>query len=176
MKIESLDKVRDLRRQIADAAAAAAARIGEHLEGNRCPLGLLKAMKFEQMGRHPLEDRDLNLIEQINQTATYLASLRAVEILLTRHPKAGGFTLNLGTKGGLDIESKKPGAVAAEVFAAVKHTNNGKLKGDVRALLKKAPGHKARYVMFAAPGFREGRRRELEKADAPNIKVWAVAI
>ncbi len=176
VEIESLDDVVALRRRIARAAAASATRIGVHLETNRWPLGLLKSLKFEQMGRHPLEDRDLNLIEQINQTATYLASLRAVEILLREHPAARGFTLNLGTRRGLDIQSKEPGAVAAEIFAAVKHTNNGKLKRDVHALLTKASGHKARYVMFAAPGFDEGRRPELEKADAPNIKVWAVTI
>jgi hypothetical protein len=32
-------------------------------------------MKFEQVGFHPLEDRPLNIIEQINQTWTFAVAI-----------------------------------------------------------------------------------------------------
>src|ERR1035437_2926245 len=57
------------------------------------------------MGWHPIDDRPLNLIEQTNQTWTYLVTLKALPFLFERHPDAGGFCLNLGTQAGTDITS-----------------------------------------------------------------------
>ena len=62
-------------------------------------------MKFTEMAWHPIDDRPLNLIEQLNQTWTYLVTLKALPFLFERHPAAGGFRLNLGTASGTDIES-----------------------------------------------------------------------
>ena len=50
----------------------------------------LRALKFDQVGLHPLEDRALNAIEQVNQSWTYLVALAAVRELLRWHPEAGG--------------------------------------------------------------------------------------
>jgi hypothetical protein len=87
-------------------------------------LALLRSLKFSEFGRHPLEDRNINLIEQVNQTWTYLVSLQVLPFLFVRHPKAGGFRLNLGAEGDIDITSLVPRAVAAEAFAEVDLRNN----------------------------------------------------
>lgn len=82
-------------------------------------------MKFSPVGCDPLDaDTPLNLIEQINQTFTYLASAKAVKLLLQLHPELAPFTVNLGTSPGSDIESRTGAALAAEVFAAVNTSNN----------------------------------------------------
>ena len=137
-------------------------------------LEVLRQMKFTTMAWHPLEERALNLIEQVNQTWTCLVTLRALPFLFARHPEAGGFELNLGTEGGTDILSLAPGAVAAETFAAVHPMNNRKLPKDLRKLADACPHVRARYVFFAAPGYKHERRHELERI--PGIEVWSVDV
>jgi hypothetical protein len=46
------------------------------------PLDLLRRMKFDAVGYHPIEDRPLNFIEQINQTWTFAVALAAARQLL----------------------------------------------------------------------------------------------
>ncbi len=46
------------------------------------PLHALQQMKFDPIGSHPLEDRPLNIIEQVNQTFTYLVAVKAAELLM----------------------------------------------------------------------------------------------
>jgi hypothetical protein len=97
--------------------------------------GLLQ-LKFDPMGRDPLEDKDLNWIEQINQTATCLVSFLGVKWLYENVkdlPSTAIFELNLGASNGFDIQCKDP-AIYCEVFAAVSGTNNNKLKNDVKRL------------------------------------------
>jgi hypothetical protein len=119
--------------------------------GSSDGLAVLRALKFESFGRHPLESHDLNLIEQINQTWTYLVSLRALTSLFERHPEAGGFKLSLDTRSGTEIMSLVPCAFAAETFAATTPRSYRKLTKDVRKLLRDCPEARARYVFFAAP-------------------------
>lgn len=77
------------------------------------------------------DDRQLNLIEQLNQTWTYLVTLgAALYFLFVRHSDVGGFSLNLGTAAGTDIESVAPNQVVAEAFAVVHPSNNRKLAKD----------------------------------------------
>ena len=116
-------------------------------------LELLRLLRFSKSGRHPLEDRDLNFIEQVNQTFTYLVSLRAVRLLLEQYPGIDGFLLNLGTQAGSDIESFDR-TVAAEVFAAVTPSNARKFVKDIQKVLKSPAKHK--YVFFDAPGSLQG--------------------
>lgn len=106
-------------------------------------------IKFKETGRDPLADRTLNLIEQVNQTFTYLASFAAVEAISHRHPNAWPFQLNLGTSGGSDVESHTA-SVATEVFAAVRATNNRKLARDIAKVAGTAAAHK--YVFYYCPG------------------------
>jgi hypothetical protein len=140
--------------------------------GSSDGLAILRALKFESFGRHPLESRDLNLIEQINQTWTYLVSFRALTFLFERHPEAGGFKLSLGTSSGTDIMSLVPNAVAAGTFAATSPRSNRKLTKDLQKLLRDCPEVRVRYVFFAAPGFKHERQRLLETVS--GIEVWAI--
>jgi len=105
-------------------------------------LRVLRRLKFTEMAWHPIDDRPLNLVEQINQTWPYLVTLKALPILFERHPEAGGFRLNLGTEGGTDIESLSPNVVAAETFAAAHPSNNGKLMKECGNSCVSARKHK----------------------------------
>jgi len=134
-------------------------------------IDLLARIKFEPIGRHPTEDRDLNLIEQVNQTFTYLSTLRATKILFDLHPEIlAGFRLNLGTQSGSDIESVEHGLVAAEVFAATSPNSNQKLKKDIRKVDGIEVEH--RYVFFNSPGYSPGRQHDLEISE--RVQVWVV--
>ena len=142
------------------------------LEGD--PLAALARVKFEPIGRHPLEDRPLNMIEQVNQTFTYWVALKATELLLEWHPDACGFTLAPGAhapRGTLDIESRKTGLVGAETFAAPPQSNR-KLKGDLDKLALRPEMH--RYVFFTAPNYNETRRRSDLERD--GIQVWSLRL
>src|ERR1700736_2899718 len=99
-------------------------------------LDLLRLMKFELFGKHPVEDRRLNLVEQINQTWTYAVALAAAKVLLALHLDAKGLEVAPGAHMAqpLDIMSVEPNVVGAETFAAVHPRNNDKLKKDLRKL------------------------------------------
>ena len=127
----------------------------------------LRRIKFEAVGYDPLdEQRRLNLIEQVNQSLTYLVSLRAVEFLLREHPDRAAFRLNLGTAGGWDVESTD-GTVVAEVFAAVTPDNNEKLRKDVKKVAESEAPH--RYVFYASQ--RSGR-----EVDSPGVSVHRIPV
>jgi hypothetical protein len=83
-------------------------------------------MKFLPVGFHPIEDRSLNIVEQINQTWTCGVAVTAARQLLQLHPHAEGFHLAPGAHAAqdLDIMSEPPGLVGAETFAAVNPRNN----------------------------------------------------
>jgi hypothetical protein len=81
-------------------------------------IALFNELRFTEAGQDPLADRPLNLIEQLNQTFTYLASFSAAEYLLKIHPEHSPFVINLGTSPGSDVASKD-GLVIAEVFTAL---------------------------------------------------------
>jgi hypothetical protein len=173
---EGMDHRRPIIRTIADAEAmydqllASAAGTAEWLRAfTGEPMALLKALRFELVGKDPLTGEDLNVVEQLNQTFTILVTLRAVERLIELHPDAGGFQLALGTSSGRDIESVAPNLVAAEVFSATRPNSNQKLKKDLERLKIDSAPH--RYVFFAAPGYGAGRH---EKLEAHGIQVHAV--
>lgn len=161
----------DLRRAVirstsdADAMYARVLNAAEHtaawlqaFEGT--PLELLTELRFRTVGHDPLTGEPLNAIEQLNQTFTILASLRAVQRLLEIHPEVNGFRLALATTSGRDIESIEPGIVAAEVFSATHPRSNQKLKKDIARLSSDSSRH--RYVFFAAPTHACGRQPQLE--------------
>jgi hypothetical protein len=82
------------------------------------PLQFLSELKFAQVGHDPLDSsRRLNLIEQLNQTFTYLAAFKSADFLFSRHPTATYLSLNLGNRKGWDIETEEEEGVVAEVFA-----------------------------------------------------------
>lgn len=137
------------------------------------PLILLSEFKYNDTGCDPLDpERDLNLIEQVNQTFTYWATFEAVEYLFKKHPSIKSLTLNLGTQGGSDIGSADDGGIAAEVFATTSPQSNDKLRKDV----KKVSGSTAKYkyVFFSCPDYPSG----IEKSDYryPDVKIVSVGI
>jgi len=161
--VETLDRLEARIRDSADATFEGLRR----LISTRDPLGLLEALKFDPVGFDPLNpDSPLNLIEQVNQTFTYLVSLEAVRVLLKYHPESAPYRMNLGTKAGSDVQSAD-GRVAAEVFAAVSPSNNRKLQKDILKVNRTDAEH--RYVFFLSPG--EHQAREVE-----GVKVIPVSL
>lgn len=126
-----------LRASAARAQEGIAAQSGD-------PLALLRRMKFDPIGFHPLEDRPLNLIEQINQTWTFAVAIVAARQLLELHPGVGGLRLAPGAHASLelDIMSQEAGYVGAETFAAVNPRNNRKLEADLTKLAGRMERHR----------------------------------
>ena len=119
---------------------------------NGTPIDFFHAIKFEKAGCDPLNTTEQwNLIEQINQTFTYLASLKASEILFEEHESLKTVKLNLGTTDGYDLigtDAKGRDIVVAEIFATVNHRNNAKLRSDIEKVMTSEIDR--RYVFFAA--------------------------
>ena len=168
--IATVEEADALERLVVRSADRALSQIFE-LHDPHAALHTLWEMKFRPVGCDPLDcDRPLNLIEQINQTFTYIASARAAKLLLHLHPELVPFTLNLGTMGGSDTESAQPGSLACEVFAAVSTSSNQKLRKDLAKVGAIVATH--RYVFFMCPGFDAGRQPKLE--GRAGIQVWSV--
>jgi hypothetical protein len=163
--IESVTDVDALERQVLESVSRAVADLCE-IASNVAPFEAFRRIRFDPVGFDPLGSRRLNLIEQINQTFTYLATFEAVRILFRRHPESAPFTVNLGTAAGPDI-SAADGTVAAEVFAAVTPGNNRKLVKDARKVASFEAHH--RYVFYSCPGSPPGDARTL--ANHPHIKI-----
>ena len=136
------------------------------------PLNMLKRMKFEPVGFHPVEDRALNVVEQINQTWTYFVAASATKQLLELHPDVGGFHLAPGAHASLelDVMSDAPGLVGSEIFAAVDPRNNRKLYLDLQKMAARTERH--RYVFFMSPLYPQvGRQAKLER---DGVEVWSL--
>ncbi|WP_069997171.1 hypothetical protein [Cellulosilyticum sp. I15G10I2] len=109
---------------------------------------LLYQLKFCDSGRDPLENRNLNLIEQLNQQFTYKLTFIAAKWLLKKHPNNVPLILCLGTESGTDIFSKD-GVVAAEVFTTSNPKNNQKMKKDIIKVSECKSQFK--YVFYHSP-------------------------
>ncbi|HEY5409199.1 MAG TPA: hypothetical protein VIJ94_00605 [Caulobacteraceae bacterium] len=156
-----------------DAIRASAARAHKWIAAQSGDsLDLLRRMKFDLVGFHPIEDRPLNVIEQINQTWTYAVALSAARVLLELHPEAGGFKVAPGAHMSLplDIMSEKAGLVGAETFAAVNPRNNQKLAKDLAKLANRPETH--RYVFFMSPRYPGDKRQPV--LERSGIQVWSV--
>jgi len=158
-----------------DQLRASARRTQEWIaEQSGDPLDLLLRLKFEPVGGHPIEDRPLNFIEQINQTWTFAAALAAARQLLAWHTDVGGFRLAPGADASipLDIMSEAEGQVGAETFATVSPRNNGKLIADLAKMALRHELH--RYVFFMSPQYPKAER--LPELECDGVQVWSVAI
>jgi hypothetical protein len=138
------------------------------------PLDMLRQMKFETVGFHPIEGHPLNLVEQINQTWTYTVALAAARQLLVLHPEAGGYQLAPGAYASapLDIMSVAASLVGAETFAAVDPRNNRKLEMDLAKMAARPEQH--RYVFFLSPKFPGAQR--LAQFERDGVEVWSVDV
>ena len=140
-----MDEIAALEESVVAAAAAAAEGLFKQLQGAK-DLSFLARIKFDACGFDPLDvTRSLNLIEQLNQSFTYLATIEGTRWLFKRHPSHAPYQLNLGTAPGFDIISVD-GAVVAETFAATHPDSNRKLQNDVEKLRRVDAKHK--YVFY----------------------------
>jgi hypothetical protein len=166
--IEDIDRyLEQVRKAATDTHAWIAAQTGD-------PLDLLRRMKFETIGFHPIEGHALNLVEQINQTWSYVVALAAARQLLELHPDVGGYQLAPGAHASipLDIMSEVEGVVGAETFAAVDPRNNCKLDADLDKMA--ARPEQFRYVFFMSPRFSGSRR--LMQFERDSVQVWSVDV
>jgi diaminopimelate decarboxylase len=168
--IHSQEDLASIAGQIAESASSAIACLVK-ICAAVSPLEALRRIKFESVGFDPLGPRPLNLVEQINQTFTYLATLEAVRYLLRQHPESGPFTVNLGNASGRDISSPD-GKIIAEVFAAVTPNNNQKLKKDVRRV--NSAQAERRYVFYACPGVAPGDKQALN--GYPEVRIVSLGM
>jgi len=148
------------------AAAARTIRLLPAILATTNPLDALARLRFEPIGHHPIQDRALNVVEQLNQTFTCLASLRAAAWILSRHPECSPLRLNLGTASGSDIEAVD-GSLAAETFAAVTPTNNDKLRGDIRKVSQTTA--RLKYVFYLCP--QHAPSEPSPARERPDVKV-----
>jgi predicted O-linked N-acetylglucosamine transferase (SPINDLY family) len=161
-----IDEYIEILNDAANSAQMNILELSEYSEG----MQLLEEIKFEKIGYDPLNvERSLNYIEQVNQTFTYLASFKAVEILLRLHPEACEFVLNLATAAGTDNESKDEGGIAAEVFAATSPSNNNKLNKDFEKVSKTNAANK--YVFFLCPSIEAGM---YHSKSTNEVTVWSI--
>jgi hypothetical protein len=109
----------------------------------------LRLMKFTKCGGDPFTGEHLNLVEQINQTFTYLVCLEAVRVIMERHPdRDTPYVVSFGSKGGFDVMTKD-GSIVCDCFASVRPDRHGQLIREVR----KVSGYsdaKYKYVVFYA--------------------------
>jgi hypothetical protein len=172
-----IESAEEIDRHVAQLRTSAA-NVHSWLAAQTCdPFELLRRIKFDAVGFHPIESRSLNLIEQVNQTWTYAVALEATRKLFELHPDARGFRLSPGAFAELklDIMSVQDDLVGAETFAAVDHRNNRKLASDLNKLARPEFGSlKNRYVFFMSSEYRTTERRpELER---DGIRVWSVDV
>ena len=138
------------------------------LASGKYAMSFLFECKFNQSGFNPLDSSiKLNLIEQLNQTFTYLASFKGADYIFLHHKKVKSLTLNLGTSSGTDIETDEDGGVVAEVFASVNPSNNQKLKNDINRISLVDAKH--RYVFFISPKVPAGIHNSIWNKS--NVKV-----
>ena len=156
---------------------ASAAQAHDWVAGFRGdPLELLRELKYLPVGRHPIEDRPLNLVEQINQTWTFAVAIAAAKQLLLLHPDAGGFHLAPGAHAAraLDIMSVTDNLVGAETCAVVDPRNNGKIEKDLAKLAARPELH--RYAFFMSPKFPGNERRPQLELDDHAVQVWSIHV
>lgn len=166
--VNDIEELKQLEQKLYESMDKTLLQISSEINANTSQI-LFSKMKFGGIGFDPLNsNRVLNIIEQINQSFTYLVSFYALELLFTEYPDLAPFRLNLGTAPGSDIESEC-GELAAEVFAAVAPTSNQKLKKDIDKVLK--TNARLKFVFFMCPNFELGRQPQLEKDD---VVVWAL--
>ena len=112
-------------------------------------LATFAQLKFTNAGRDPLEpERPLNVIEQLNQTFTCLASVAGARWLVEKHPECLPAVLNLGTASGYDIQSIC-GRFVAETFAVTHPASNDKLQKDVRRMQNAEAEN--RFIFYLSP-------------------------
>jgi hypothetical protein len=176
MQLLTRDQIAPEIKKIKESAARAKDSLTKLISSEN-PLSLLQAIKFQKIGFDPLNvNINWNLIEQVNQTFTYLVSYNAADLLFTLHPEAVEIQLNLGTEAGYDIvgiDIEKEEVFAAEVFAATNIHSNEKLRRDLMKVL--TSNAKSRYVFFSAGDVSDvgWYTKYRPRFDISNVKVYS---
>lgn len=162
----------EAQKHLDDIEVAAGAAYNALRTADRGPLDWLYRLKFDPVGQHPMNGHPLNVVEQVNQSWSWIAALRAVQQLLRIHPRVGGFYVapDAHMSIPLDIMSFEPGMVGAEVFAAVHPRNNRKLVRDVEKLATRPEAF--RYAFFLSPAFPVHARHPQFERD--GVQVWSL--
>ncbi len=170
LEVHTLCDIQCLQEKVREAAGCAREKLS-NLSAD--PMEALHTLKFEQFGYQPNPEKEgrLNLIEQLNQTFTIMASLAASRMLLECFPESCGLKLNLGTASGRDIASICPNVVEAEVFTAVTPSNNGKRTEDIKEMDKSSAAK--RYVFFYSPSCSPGLQGN--PVPGSKVRVWALS-
>lgn len=110
-------------------------------------LDALRLMKFTKCGGDPFTGEHLNLVEQINQTFTYLVCLEAVRVLMERHPdKDAQYVVSFGSKNGFNVMTRD-GGIVCDCFAAARPDLHGQLIREVRKV-NGCAGARYKYVVY----------------------------
>lgn len=172
--VRSVDEISEHEQRVRAAAQKTWRALKSLMAHEDDGLQALQLMKFTELGHHPTEDRALNLLEQVNQTFTYLLSFQAARWVMDQHPEVTALQLSVGPHSGFDIQSLGSSRVAAEVFSATYVINNDKLKKDIRKLQKDALDYEHRYVFYSCPGHSDGR--QVQREDDSGVEVWSISI
>ena len=129
--VYSPEEVKKYKERILDHLEMSIERLRQILE-QESALKVFQTMKYDKAVLEPLSGKPENLIEAVNQSQTYLVSIKAVEYLYEKFPDQT-FVINWGNIPGYDIESKD-GSIIAECFAATSYKSNGKLTKDLKRL------------------------------------------
>ena len=130
-------------------------------------LEIFQYFKFEKCVTEPLSGKQENLIEVINQSMTYLISVKAVEYLFNIYTNQT-FIVNWGNASGYDIESED-GTVIGECFAATSFRSNGKLAADLKKLYKNKTA-RYKYEFFYDKEFTD-RQKIYYENKYPEIRI-----
>jgi hypothetical protein len=148
-EISNLDDLDRLEGRILCSVKTAAATLKNLLESVDS-VGVFAKLKFTEVGIDPIDvSRPLNLVEQLNQTFTYLASVAGARWIASRYPESLPLLLNLGTSPGFDIQSGC-GKFIAETFAVTHPNSNDKLRKDV-SRLEENTSAEHRFVFYLSP-------------------------
>ena len=170
------DELRDLVKSLLASIDETRGEISE-LIGKDDPLAWFASLKFHKQICNPLypEKGKVTFLEFINQVWTTLATCRALEYLIDKHPDKS-FCLNLGTQGGPDIHSTDK-RLEAEVFATTNHSHNSKLHDDLLKLSKRE-GLEDLYVFAVLSDERVKSAKEYRPKkfaiDDICVQVWGI--
>jgi hypothetical protein len=105
------------------------------------PLETLRKMKFEPIGFHPVKDRALNFVEQINQTWTFAVAIAATKQLL-----------NL--RRGSPASSWRRGEWCPDLFRMVCLISAADPVVGFRSIQRQAVGQRPLFAHSGRPGWR----------------------
>jgi hypothetical protein len=162
-------------REIVGLASSAAANAQSKLlkETESSPLAFVDSQKFGHFGCDPRNpEKDFSIIEQINQTMTYLVSVRAV-LWLQANRIDQTWYFNLGTQGGSDIANKvKDETISCEVFAATNKDSNQKLSRDIAKVRKvKSAEHRFVFCCFKNWDGKIGMTKVFDNKEGKKVTV-----